>query len=93
MILYLVKYTLKGQDIGVHLKTDHLTYLNKLYDEGTLLTAGLFIERVGGYLLFRTKTYEETKKLIENDPYIIHGVRVYTIEFWDVSPFPIKGID
>ena len=43
MLLYLVKYTLKGNDKGAHLKHDHIDYLKKLYDEGTLLTAGLFI--------------------------------------------------
>jgi uncharacterized protein YciI len=90
MLLYLVKYTLKGNDKGVHLKPIHLDYLKKLYDEGTLLTAGLFIGKVGGYLLFRTESYEETQALIEKDPYIVNGVRDFEIESWNVSPFPLK---
>ncbi|GAF65590.1 hypothetical protein BTS2_2488 [Bacillus sp. TS-2] len=55
----LVKYTMKGHDKGVYLKTDHLDYLKKLYDEGDLLTAGLFIGKVGGYLLFNTESFEK----------------------------------
>jgi len=93
MVLYLVRYTIKGIDKGVHLKQDHVGYLKKLYDKGTLLTAGLFIGKVGGYLLFRTESYEETQALIEKDPYIIHEVRDFEIEPWDVSPFPPKVID
>jgi hypothetical protein len=93
MILYLVTYTLKGNDKGAHLKPVHLEYLKKLYEAGTLLAAGVFVDKVGGYLLLRTKTYEEAKALIEQDPYIVHGVRDYDIEAWDVSPFPLKGVE
>lgn len=55
-----------------------------------LWVAGLFIGKVGGYLLFRTESYEETQALIEKDPYIVNGVRDFEIESWDVSPFPLK---
>ncbi|WP_071394868.1 YciI family protein [Bacillus tuaregi] len=93
MLLYLVKYTLKGNDKGAHLKATHLDYLKGLYDEGTLLTAGLFKGKVGGYLLFRTESYEETQRLVENDPYIVNGVRDFEIESWDVPPFPLKAME
>ncbi len=93
MLLYLVKYTLKGNDKGAHVKPDHIEYLKKLYDAGTLLTAGLFIGKVGGYLLFKTKSFEEAQALVEKDPYIVHGVRDYEIEAWDVSPFPLKVVE
>jgi uncharacterized protein len=92
MLLYLVKYTLKGNDKGANLKPDHLDYLKRLYDAGTLLTAGLFIGKVGGYLLLKTESYEEAQTLIEEDPYIVHGVRDFEIESWDVSPFPLKVV-
>lgn len=93
MLLYLVKYALKGNDKGEHLKPGHINYLKKLYDEGTLLAAGLFIGKVGGYLLFKTDSFEETRTLIEKDPYIAHGVRDFEIESWDVSPFPLKVVE
>jgi uncharacterized protein len=64
MLLYLVKYTLKGNDKGAHLKPIHIDYLKKHYDEGTLLTAGLFIGKVGGYLLFRTESYGMSRRFL-----------------------------
>jgi len=92
MVLYLVKYSISGNDPGSHLKPAHLEYMQKLYNEGVLITAGLFLDRIGGYLLLKTPSLEETKKIIENDPYIINKVRNYEIIPWDVSPFPLKNI-
>lgn len=93
MLLYLVRYTLKGNDKGAHIRPDHVAYLKKLYDEGTLLAAGLFVGKVGGYLLFKTDSFEETQAIIEKDPYVVHGVRDFEIESWDVSPFPLKVVE
>lgn len=91
MILYLVKYSLNGHGKASHLKEEHLRYLSDLYHEGPLLAAGLFKDQPGGgYLLFQTTSYDQTREYIEKDPYIQHGVRDYEIHTWDTSPFPLR---
>ncbi|MCP1675855.1 uncharacterized protein YciI [Natronocella acetinitrilica] len=90
MIHYLVAYSLKGDDPRKDIKPLHLEFLTELYNAGTLVCAGVLTDRPGGYLLFRTGSEEETRAIVEHDPYIIHGARSYTITGWDLSPFPLR---
>lgn len=92
MIIYIVRYTLKGNDRRLDLKPAHLNHLQKYYNSGELLAAGIFTDKVGGYLLFGTNSVEETEDILQKDPYIINGVREYQIDTWDMSPFPFKGL-
>ncbi len=90
MIRYLVEYSLKGDDPRKDLKPAHKDFLRKYYEDGTLICAGVFTDGPGGYLLFRTASEEETRRILEQDPYIVNGARQYRIRAWDLSPFPLR---
>lgn len=92
-IHYLVQYTLAGDDPRKDIKPRHLSYLQRLYDEGILLCAGLLTDRPGGYLLFRTESEEATRRIVEQDPYIVNGARAYAITAWNLAPFPLRLAD
>lgn len=92
MITYLVQYRLKGDNPRKDLKTEHVHFLNELYEQGTLICAGVLTDQPGGYLLFKTNSLDQTKEIIEQDPYIIHHAREYEIKAWDMSPFPLKHL-
>ena len=90
MIRYMVEYSLKGEDPRVDLKAAHKAFLAKYYEEGVLICAGVYTDRPGGLLLFRTNSEAETREILEQDPYVIHGARDYRIRAWDLSPFPLR---
>lgn len=89
-ILYLVEYTLKGDDPRKDIKPRHLVYLQQLYDTGVLVCAGVLTDRPGGYLLLHAGSEQAARSLVEQDPYIINGARSYAITAWDLSPFPLR---
>jgi uncharacterized protein YciI len=60
----------------------HRAFLKTLYEKGITICSGPQIPRTGGFILMNVPGKAEALEIMKNDPYVIHGVAVYTpIEF------------
>lgn len=64
---------------------EHLDYLDERLRAGELLMAGPFLDNSGGIVLYRVKTVEEARKLVERDPAVLSGLLDYTVQPWMVA--------
>lgn len=82
MILYpAILKTIDSQK-DAEILEDHLAYLNKIIEEGKIFAKGPFTNHSGGLIIFKTSSYEEARKLIENDPVILNQSRQYELKEW-----------
>lgn len=67
-----------------NLQKGHMANIQKMADEGQLAIAGPFGDDGDwrGIFIFKTKTLEEAKKLVEQDPMIKAGWLTYEIHPW-----------
>jgi uncharacterized protein YciI len=65
-------------------RPDHLAYLDKLSGQGKVFAKGPFTDGAGGMVVYIADSLEEAKKLAENDPYVIHGVRRLELHEWKI---------
>ena len=67
---------------------EHLEYMNRLEAEGLLFASGPFIQTgvlVGdGLTILQTKTIEEARALMENEPLIKRGLRTFDLRPWEL---------
>jgi uncharacterized protein YciI len=67
---------------------EHLEYMNRLEAEGLLFASGPFIQPgvlVGdGLTILQTKTIEEARALMENEPLIKRGFRAFDLRPWEL---------
>lgn len=61
---------------------EHKAYLQKYIDEGKIYAKGPFSDHTGGMVIYNTKSCEEAKEIIENDPVIVHSSRTYELKQW-----------
>jgi uncharacterized protein len=66
------------------LQEGHMANIQKMADEGHLAVAGPFGDDGDwrGIFIFKTKTIDEAKKLVEQDPMIRAGRLIYEIHPW-----------
>lgn len=66
------------------LQEGHMANIQKMADDGHLAIAGPFGDDGDwrGIFIFKTKTIEEAKKLVEQDPMIKAGRLIYEIHPW-----------
>lgn len=67
------------------LRPQHLDYLQKRKEEGKVFARGPFADDSGGLVIYKAETYEEAKKMAEEDPYVVHGVRKLNLREWNMS--------
>jgi uncharacterized protein YciI len=67
------------------LRPQHLEYLEQKKKEGKLFARGPFADGSGGLVIYKAETYEEAKKLAEEDPYVKQGVRKLILREWNMS--------
>ena len=67
-----------------NLQKGHMANIQKMANDGHLAIAGPFGDDGNwrGIFIFKTKTIEETKKLVEQDPMIKAGWLTYEIHPW-----------
>lgn len=67
-------------------KADHLEYLKRLLDDGSLLAAGPRGDVAGGVLLFREASEDDLSHLLAEDPFTPAGViATTTIVDWNAG--------
>ncbi|SDZ04972.1 Uncharacterized conserved protein YciI, contains a putative active-site phosphohistidine [Proteiniborus ethanoligenes] len=60
----------------------HKAYLQKYIDEGKIFAKGPFTDHSGGLIIYKTDSFEEAKKLAENDPVVLEQSRKLTLKEW-----------
>jgi len=71
------------EEVDKHLEA-HRAFLKPLYDKGTAICSGPKIPRTGGFILMKASNREEAFEIIQNDPYVIHGMARYDIIEFEV---------
>jgi uncharacterized protein len=67
--LFLLSYGYNDTDLRAQRRDDHVAYLNKLKDDGSLVAAGPYSDLTGGTILYQADTQEDVEKLVAGDPY------------------------
>ena len=62
---------------------EHRAFLADLEKSGKVLMHGRFADRSGALLIFDTSSPEETKALIDKDPFSIYGATKDEIKAWN----------
>lgn len=78
MFIFNVKYKKPMAEVEKYL-ADHRSYLGILREAGRLIASGPKEPRVGGIILCHAQTEEEARKMVENDPFFIHGIADYEV--------------
>lgn len=76
---------MKDPSINQKYRPQHLSYLEKLEQEGKIHIRGPFADGAGGLVVYKAETFEEAKEMAENDPYIVHGVRRLELHEWKID--------
>ena len=75
----------KGLDLKPYL-ADHLTYMIELEREGRLFASGPFGDGStgDGMTIVRAANEEEARAMALRDPFVVNGIRTFTIQAWTV---------
>lgn len=60
----------------------HKAYLQELIHEGKIYAKGPFTDHSGGLVIYKADSFEEAKKLAENDPAVLQGYRKLILKEW-----------
>ena len=78
------------EEFSKHLP-DHLSYLGEQERAGKLMMAGPLSDETGenmsgiGHLVWRAESWEEAKRLADNDPMHLSGAKVYEMRRWLIN--------
>lgn len=83
--LYVIFSFGKGLDLKPYL-ADHLGYMIELERQGRLFASGPFGDgtRGDGMTILRAADEAEARALAERDPFVVHGIRTFTLQSWTV---------
>ena len=75
----------KGLDLKPYL-ADHLGYMIELERQGKLFASGPFGDgtRGDGMTIVRAANDEEAREIALRDPFVVNGIRTFTIQPWTV---------
>jgi len=75
----------KGLDLKPYLP-DHLAYMIDLERQGKLFASGPFGDgtRGDGMTIVRAATEDEAREIALRDPFVVNGIRTFTIQSWTV---------
>ena len=73
----------KGLDLKPYL-AEHLQYMIELERKGKLFASGPFGDgtRGDGMTILRAANEEEAHEIAKRDPFVVSGIRTYTIQSW-----------
>ena len=69
MALFLLTYGYHETDQRAARREDHLAYLNKLKDDGSLVVAGPYEDLTGGAIVLNAADAATAEELVAGDPY------------------------
>ncbi len=67
------------------LRPQHLAYLKKGLEAGTIDSVGAFADGSGGMVIYIAETYEQALEMAKNDPYVVEKVRELDLREWRMT--------
>ena len=89
-MLYVALLTIIDEDINTRSRPAHLQYIDGLYRQEKVVYAGPFTDGKGGMVIYRADSYEEAKKMAEEDPVVIEKARSLELREWNPLSFPLS---
>ncbi len=71
-------------EVDKHLEA-HRAFLKTLYEKGITICSGPQVPRTGGFILMNAASKSEALGFMEQDPYVIHKLAVYSVIEFDVK--------
>ena len=84
MKYFAVLLPMKDEEKSKSFRDQHLEFLSRMRDEGTILMNGRFVDGAGGLVIYKGDSQDEVEKIVNTDPYIINGARDYEIHEWEI---------
>lgn len=79
-----IDYRIEETDFGPNDFEDHIEYLTQISIERKFIGGG-FANAKGGMITFEADSFEEAKKICDNDPLILKGLFRYELFQWDLA--------
>jgi uncharacterized protein YciI len=77
--------TMRRPDFDPAAIPDHYHFLQDLRDRGLLEQAGPFADASGGAYVLKAASFDEAKRLAEQDPLHLRGCSTVTVHAWDAK--------
>ena len=90
-MLYVAMLPIVDVDLNAKVRPAHLKYLDELYRQGKVVSAGPFTDKKGGMVIYKADSYEEAMKLAEGDPVIVEKARTLELREWNALSFPLHS--
>ena len=74
MARFALLYRYSDQDLRTQVRPRHLAHLERLHEEGTLVSAGPFEDGSGALVVYEAADEAEARALVDADPYAVEGV-------------------
>jgi uncharacterized protein YciI len=71
----------------------HFEWIMKYYTSGVILGSGPRVPRTGGVLIGRAESLEAFRALLDQDPFVQHGVAHYEIVEFSPGPLPRRAAE
>jgi len=84
MFLISLTYKTDLSEIDAHL-SDHRAYLDRNIESGVFLLAGRKAPRTGGVILAVAPDRDALVKIVQEDPFVAHGLATYEITEFEVT--------
>lgn len=84
MKYFAVLLPMKNEEKSKGFREEHLEFLSRLREAGTILMNGRFVDGAGGLIIYKANSQDEVEKIVNTDPYIINGARDYEIHEWEM---------
>ncbi|WP_194165715.1 YciI family protein [Oceanobacillus sp. CFH 90083] len=60
----------RNGELSNDLLTNHVTYLKRLRQQGSLMLCGPFVDDDGAVMVFQSESVESVEELLNNDPFV-----------------------
>lgn len=80
--LFAALLTMRDEEKNAQYRPAHLDYLEMLRKQGHIFAYGRFVDGAGGLIIYRGTSFEEVEKMVQQDPYVLHGARDYSVHEW-----------
>jgi uncharacterized protein YciI len=74
------------EEVDRHLEA-HRAFLKTLYEKGITICSGPQVPRTGGFILMNASSKSEALDFMQQDPYVVHKVAVYSVIEFEVKSF------
>ena len=85
MKYFAVFLMMKDEELSRVHRPEHLEFLSRQREAGTVLMNGRFTDGAGGLIIYRAEDEASAVSLVNQDPYISLGARDFEIHEWGME--------